>query len=161
MRNSTDLSESNNINGQQVEQERMPQPEIELTDIRDCQLREISEKLTDYENILKEMKKKRWEEDQWEYYLQSGGKTNPLIPQEVNDYISIWRDLTENESTKDIMRECHSCLQLINKLETDLEDAPEKNSNWIISHKNLQDLLHKKLDKATYIFLQVSFFNSI
>ncbi|XP_059968029.1 dynein axonemal intermediate chain 7 isoform X2 [Mesoplodon densirostris] len=96
---------------------------------------------------------------QWKHYIQCDGSPDPSISQEINTFISLWKEET-NETFEAVTAKSKLVLNLIEKLklillETPSYDLQEKN---IIQYQEsileLQKLLHLKFNIATEILLR-------
>ncbi|XP_057558187.1 dynein axonemal intermediate chain 7 isoform X5 [Hippopotamus amphibius kiboko] len=96
---------------------------------------------------------------QWKHYIQCDGSPDPSISQEINTFISLWKEET-NETFEAVISKSKLVLNLIEKLklillETPPYDLQEKN---IIQYQGsileLQELLHLKFSIATEILLR-------
>ncbi|XP_067552041.1 dynein axonemal intermediate chain 7 isoform X7 [Pseudorca crassidens] len=96
---------------------------------------------------------------QWKHYIQCDGSPDPSISQEINTFISLWKEET-NETFEAVTAKSKLVLNLIEKLklillETPSYDLQEKN---IIQYQGsileLQELLHLKFNIATEILLR-------
>ncbi|XP_032500132.1 protein CASC1 isoform X5 [Phocoena sinus] len=96
---------------------------------------------------------------QWKHYIQCNGSPDPSISQEINTFISLWKEET-NETFEAVTAKSKLVLNLIEKLklillETPSYDLQEKN---IIQYQGsileLQELLHLKFNIATEILLR-------
>lgn len=96
---------------------------------------------------------------QWKHYIQCDGSPDPSISQEINTFISLWKEET-NETLEAVIAKSKLVLNLIGKLklillETPPYDLQEKN---IIQYQGsileLQELLHLKFNMATELLLR-------
>ncbi|ELR51804.1 Cancer susceptibility candidate protein 1-like protein, partial [Bos mutus] len=96
---------------------------------------------------------------QWKHYIECDGSPDPSIAQEINTFITLWKEET-NETLEEVIEKSKLVLNLIEKLklillETPLYDLQGKN---IIQYQEsileLQELLHLKFNRATEILLR-------
>ncbi|KAM7115360.1 dynein axonemal intermediate chain 7 isoform 1-T1 [Molossus nigricans] len=96
---------------------------------------------------------------QWEHYIRCDGSPDPSIAQEINTFISLWKEET-NETFEEVIAKSKLVLHLIDKLklillETPPYDLQEKN---IVQYQGsileLRELLHLKFNTATEILLR-------
>ncbi|XP_032288513.1 protein CASC1 isoform X4 [Phoca vitulina] len=96
---------------------------------------------------------------QWKHYIQCDGSPDPSISPEINTFISLWKEET-NETLEEVIAKSKLVLNLIDKLklillETPPYDLEDKN---IIQYQRsileLQELLHLKFNVATEILLR-------
>ncbi|KAM5262775.1 dynein axonemal intermediate chain 7 [Ctenodactylus gundi] len=96
---------------------------------------------------------------QWKHYIQCDGSPNPLVPQEMNTFISLWEEET-NQTFEDVIEKSKLVLHLIEKLKSILLETPpydleERNvTQYQGSILQLQELLHLKFNIATEILLR-------
>ncbi|XP_023421076.2 dynein axonemal intermediate chain 7 isoform X2 [Cavia porcellus] len=96
---------------------------------------------------------------QWKHYIQCDGSPDPSTPQEMNTFISLWKEET-NETFESVMKKSKLVLQLIEKLKLMLLETPsynlqEKNiTEYEGSILQLQELLQLKFNIATEILLR-------
>uniref|UniRef100_A0A2K5Q006 Dynein axonemal intermediate chain 7 n=1 Tax=Cebus imitator TaxID=2715852 RepID=A0A2K5Q006_CEBIM len=96
---------------------------------------------------------------QWEHYLQCDGSPDPSVAQEMNTFISLWKEKT-NETFEEVIEKSKVVLNLIEKLKFILlEISPcDLQDKDIIQYKGsilqLQELLHLKFNVATEILLR-------
>ncbi|XP_032329355.1 protein CASC1 isoform X6 [Camelus ferus] len=96
---------------------------------------------------------------QWKHYIQCGGSPDPSISQEINTFISLWKEET-NETFEAVIAKSKLVLNLIERLklillETPPYDLQDKNiAQYQGSILELQELLHLKFNIATEILLR-------
>ncbi|XP_055990575.1 dynein axonemal intermediate chain 7 [Sorex fumeus] len=96
---------------------------------------------------------------QWKHYLQCDGHPDPTVAQEINTYISLWREET-NETFEQVIQKSDQVLSLIDKLTLILLETPpfDLQNKSIMQYKGsileLQDLLFLKFNRATEILLR-------
>ncbi|XP_068257795.1 LOW QUALITY PROTEIN: dynein axonemal intermediate chain 7 [Nyctibius grandis] len=90
----------------------------------------------------------------WEHYLSCDGSPDPTVLQEINTFMSLWRE-DQNEDIQLVMEKGELVLNLIEKLQFLLLDTPpneitEKETvQYQESILELQNLLHQKYNGAT------------
>uniref|UniRef100_A0A2K6TZB0 Dynein axonemal intermediate chain 7 n=1 Tax=Saimiri boliviensis boliviensis TaxID=39432 RepID=A0A2K6TZB0_SAIBB len=96
---------------------------------------------------------------QWEHYIQCDGSPDPSVAQEMNTFISLWKETT-NETFEEVIEKSKVVLNLIEKLKFILlEISPcDLQDKDIIQYQGsilqLQELLHLKFNVATEILLR-------
>uniref|UniRef100_A0A8C7A183 Dynein axonemal intermediate chain 7 n=2 Tax=Neovison vison TaxID=452646 RepID=A0A8C7A183_NEOVI len=96
---------------------------------------------------------------QWKHYIQCDGSPDPSISPEINTFISLWKEET-NETLEEVIAKSKLVLKLIEKLklillETPPYDLEDKNiKQYQGSILELQELLHLKFNIATEILLR-------
>nr|XP_045220802.1 dynein axonemal intermediate chain 7 isoform X9 [Macaca fascicularis] len=97
---------------------------------------------------------------QWKHYIQCDGSPDPSIAQEMNTFISLWKEKT-NETFEEVIEKSKVVLNLIEKLKFILLETPpcdlqDKNKiQYQESILQLQELLHLKFNVATEILLRI------
>ncbi|NXW98257.1 CASC1 protein, partial [Larus smithsonianus] len=97
----------------------------------------------------------------WERYLSCDGSPDPTVLQEINTFMSLWRE-DRNEDIQLVMEKGEQVLNLIEKLQFLLLDTPpneitEKETvQYQESILELQNLLHQKYNGATEHLLKVT-----
>ncbi|NWW23625.1 CASC1 protein, partial [Falcunculus frontatus] len=97
----------------------------------------------------------------WEHYLSCDGSPDPTVPQEMNTFMSLWRE-DQDEDVQLVMEKGEVVLKLIEKLEFLLLDASpneiteEQRVQYLEFILQLQDLLHQKYNEATQNLLKVT-----
>ncbi|XP_038009501.1 dynein intermediate chain CFAP94, axonemal isoform X3 [Motacilla alba alba] len=101
------------------------------------------------------------EQAKWEHYLSCDGTPDPTEPQEINTFMSLWRD-EQDEDVQLVMEKEEVVLNLIEKLEfLLLEASPEEitdkqKDQYQEVILQLQDLLHQKYNDATQNLLKIA-----
>ncbi|XP_054446877.1 dynein axonemal intermediate chain 7 isoform X2 [Pteronotus mesoamericanus] len=96
---------------------------------------------------------------QWKHYIQCDGSPDPSISQEINTFISLWKEET-NEIFEEVIAKSKLVLHLIDKLklillETSPYNLQDKNiAQYQGSILELQELLHLKFNTATELLLR-------
>uniref|UniRef100_A0A8C6X4N2 Dynein axonemal intermediate chain 7 n=1 Tax=Naja naja TaxID=35670 RepID=A0A8C6X4N2_NAJNA len=91
---------------------------------------------------------------QWEHYTCCDGSPDPTVPQEINTFMSLWLEESENDITT-VVEKGSKVLELIAKLEMYVLETPfdELPSSVVIQYQetivHLQSLLHHKYNQAT------------
>ncbi|XP_005531929.2 PREDICTED: protein CASC1 [Pseudopodoces humilis] len=101
------------------------------------------------------------EQAKWEHYLKCDGTPDPTIPQEINTFMSLWRD-DQDVDVQLVMEKEEVVLNLIEKLEFLLLEASpdeitekqrDQYQEFILQ---LQVLLHQKYNEATQNLLKAA-----
>ncbi|XP_054228390.1 dynein axonemal intermediate chain 7 isoform X4 [Homo sapiens] len=96
---------------------------------------------------------------QWKHYIQCDGSPDPSVAQEMNTFISLWKEKT-NETFEEVIEKSKVVLNLIEKLKFILLETPpcDLQDKNIIQYQEsilqLQELLHLKFGVATEILLK-------
>ncbi|NXD80144.1 CASC1 protein, partial [Halcyon senegalensis] len=97
----------------------------------------------------------------WEHYLSCDGSPDPTVLQEINTFMSLWRE-EQNEDVQLVMEKGEQVLNLIEKLQFLLLDTPpseiteKETDQYQESILALQNLLHQKYNEATEHLLKVT-----
>ncbi|XP_069441633.1 dynein axonemal intermediate chain 7 isoform X4 [Ovis canadensis] len=98
-------------------------------------------------------------EAKWKHYIQCDGSPDPSIAQEINTFITLWKEET-NETLEEVIEKSKLVLNLIEKLKLILLETPpyDLQGKNIIQYQGsileLQELLHLKFNRATEILLR-------
>ncbi|XP_070646050.1 dynein axonemal intermediate chain 7 isoform X5 [Bos indicus] len=96
---------------------------------------------------------------QWKHYIECDGSPDPSIAQEINTFITLWKEET-NETLEEVIEKSKLVLNLIEKLKLILLETPpyDLQGKNIIQYQEsvleLQELLHLKFNRATEILLR-------
>ncbi|XP_070309894.1 dynein axonemal intermediate chain 7 isoform X7 [Odocoileus virginianus] len=96
---------------------------------------------------------------QWKHYIQCDGSPDPSIAQEMNTFITLWKE-EANETLEEVIEKSKLVLNLIEKLKLILLETPpyDLQRKNIIQYQGsileLQELLHLKFNRATEILLR-------
>ncbi|XP_040344572.1 dynein axonemal intermediate chain 7 isoform X5 [Herpailurus yagouaroundi] len=91
---------------------------------------------------------------QWNHYIQCDGSPDPSVSSEINTFISLWKEET-NETLEEVITKSKLVLNLIEKLRLLLLQTPsyDLEDKTIIQYRGsileLQELLHLKFNVAT------------
>ncbi|XP_066856671.1 dynein axonemal intermediate chain 7 isoform X6 [Anser cygnoides] len=97
----------------------------------------------------------------WEHYIACDGSPDPTIPQEINTFMSLWRE-DQNKDIQLVVEKGQQVLNLIEKLQFFLLDTPpsEITEKEIVQYQEtileLQNLLHQKYNEATEHLLKTA-----
>ncbi|XP_027760689.1 protein CASC1 isoform X2 [Empidonax traillii] len=101
------------------------------------------------------------EHEKWEHYLSCDGIPDPTVPQEINTFMSLWRE-EGDEDVQVVMEKGEQVLNLIEKLQLLLMDTPssEVTAKEAVQYQEsiveLQNLLHQKYNEATQQLLKTA-----
>ncbi|XP_006140360.1 protein CASC1 isoform X1 [Tupaia chinensis] len=96
---------------------------------------------------------------QWKHYIQCDGSPDPSISQDMNTFISLWKEET-NETFEEVIVKSKLVLSLIEKLKLTLFETPQYDlqDKAIIQYQGsilqLQELLYLKFNTATELILR-------
>ncbi|NXA20325.1 CASC1 protein, partial [Ibidorhyncha struthersii] len=148
-----------------LEKERIEQEQMENLKAKDQERRE-SELAELHSLEQKFLSAQQWKTDyracaKWEHYLSCDGSPDPTVLQEINTFMSLWRE-DQNEDIQRVMQKGEQVLNLIEKLQFLLLDIPpneitEKETvQYQESILELQNLLHQKYNEATEHLLKTA-----
>ncbi|NXK25035.1 CASC1 protein, partial [Arenaria interpres] len=148
-----------------LEKERIEQEQMEHLKAKDQERRE-SELAELHSLEQKFLSARQWKTDyrenaKWERYLSCDGSPDPTVLQEINTFMSLWRE-DQNEDIQLVMEKGEHVLNLIEKLQFLLLDTPpneitEKETlQYQESILELQNLLHQKYNRATEHLLKTA-----
>ncbi|XP_045892908.1 dynein axonemal intermediate chain 7 isoform X2 [Micropterus dolomieu] len=132
-----------------LERERKER-ELERLELKDQERRE--DELNELRHLLEEnhtaatkWKTSAVEKAKWERYMNCDGTPDPAVQQDINTYISLWRDDPEVNITT-VLKQCNLALQLIEGLEGLLKDVsdPQEHQKYQEALIHLQELIHSK-----------------
>ncbi|XP_060514110.1 dynein axonemal intermediate chain 7 isoform X5 [Panthera onca] len=145
--------EMERLERQRVEREKWHQLEAKDLERRNEELEELylleecfpeAEKLKQDTRLL----------SQWNHYIQCDGSPDPSVSPEINTFISLWKEET-NETLEEVITKSKLVLNLIEKLRLLLLQTPsyDLEDKAIIQYQGsileLQELLHLKFNVAT------------
>ncbi|XP_061523403.1 dynein axonemal intermediate chain 7 isoform X2 [Phycodurus eques] len=92
-----------------------------------------------YKNDVAQMSK-------WEKYMQCSDIPDPAVQQEINTFISLWRDDPER-SVKTVLKQCNVALKLIEELATLLREVTDEEHipKYQEALLHLQDIVYAKI----------------
>ncbi|NXJ00929.1 CASC1 protein, partial [Psophia crepitans] len=148
-----------------LEKERIEQEQMEKLEAKDQERRE-SELAELHSLEQKFLSAQQWKMDsraqaKWEHYLSCDGSPDPTVLQEINTFISLWRE-DQNEDVQLVMEKGEQVLNLMEKLQFLLLDTPPNDltEKKIVQYQEsileLQDLLHQKYNGATEHLLKTA-----
>ncbi|XP_013366900.1 PREDICTED: protein CASC1 isoform X2 [Chinchilla lanigera] len=156
------------LKSEKEEQERLEKQRIEKEKWQQLEKKDLQRRPEELEELysLEECfpKAEKLKQDtrslsQWKHYIQCDGSPDPSIPQEMNTFISLWKEET-NQTFETVIKKSKLVLQLIEKLKLMLLETPTYNlrDKNIIQYEGsileLQELLHLKFNIATEILLR-------
>uniref|UniRef100_UPI0037E8EA04 dynein axonemal intermediate chain 7 n=1 Tax=Semicossyphus pulcher TaxID=241346 RepID=UPI0037E8EA04 len=125
---------------------------LELKDLerREDELNELRHLLEENHTAVTQWKKDAVEKAKWEKYMRCDGTPDPSIQQDINTYISLWRDDPQVDITS-VLKQCSVTLQLVDELEGLLRDVtdPQESQKYQETLINLQALIHSKHQLTT------------
>ncbi|XP_068805796.1 dynein axonemal intermediate chain 7 isoform X2 [Struthio camelus] len=141
-----------------LEKERLEREQRERLEAKDQERRE-SELAELHSLEEKFVSAEQWKTDyrayaKWEHYIGCDGSPDPTVLQEINTFMSLWRE-DPNEDIRVVMEKGKEVLNLIEKLQFLLLDTPanEITEKETVQYQetilDLQNLLHQKYNGAT------------
>ncbi|XP_075409164.1 dynein axonemal intermediate chain 7 [Tenrec ecaudatus] len=148
---------------ERLETKRIEKEKWQALEAKDLERRnEELEELQYLEECYLEAEKLKQENrllSQWKHYIKCDGSPDPSIPQEMNTFISLWKEET-SETFEEVIQKSKLVLNLIEKLklillETPLYDLQDKDvKQHEGSIEELKELLHAKFNVATGLLLR-------
>ncbi|KAJ6666263.1 hypothetical protein lerEdw1_000535 [Lerista edwardsae] len=148
-----ELEEAARLERERIEKEKTEQLEAKAQERRGLELAEL-QVLEERFVMAAQSKEKLRASAKWEHYTACDGSPDPTIPQEINTFMSLWREDKDND-IKAVVEKGNSVLKLIQKLKFILLDSPynELTPNDVVRYQatilELQALLHEKYNEAT------------
>ncbi|ELK24706.1 Cancer susceptibility candidate protein 1 like protein [Myotis davidii] len=110
---------------------------------------------------IEQIEKEKWQqlEAKWMHYIHCDGCPDPSVAQEINTFISLWKE-EKNETFEEVIAKSKLVLYLIDRLklillETPSHDLQEKSiMQYQGSIVELRELLHLKFNIATELLLR-------
>ncbi|XP_075754692.1 dynein axonemal intermediate chain 7 isoform X3 [Pelodiscus sinensis] len=131
---------------ERLEKERILREETERLEAKDQERRgtELAELHLLEENFLSAM---QWKADyrahaKWEHYMQCDGSPDPAVPQEINTFMTLWRE-NKNEDIEFVIEKGN---QVLNKANT-YADSDSGNMEVVIKDKNITFCIWGNLKK--------------
>ncbi|XP_042651350.1 dynein axonemal intermediate chain 7 isoform X3 [Tyto alba] len=145
--------EASRLEKERIEREQMEKLEAKYQERRESELAELCSLEQKF------LSAQQWKTDyrayaKWEQYLSCDGSPDPTVLQEINTFMSLWRE-DQNEDVQLVMEKGEQVLNLIEKLQFLLLDTPakeiteEETVQYQQSILELQNLLHQKYNGAT------------
>ncbi|XP_061494346.1 dynein axonemal intermediate chain 7 [Rhineura floridana] len=141
-----------------LEKERLEREKTERLEAKDQERRgiELTELQVLEENFLtaNQWKMKYRALAKWHHYTGCDGSPDPTIPQEINTFMSLWQEDTNN-GIQGVFEKGNKVLELIEKLEFCIMDTPfhelsaKDAARYQEIIQQLQSLLHSKYNAAT------------
>ncbi|NXT81291.1 CASC1 protein, partial [Zapornia atra] len=152
--------EAARLEKERIEQERMEKLQAKYQEQRESELAEL------HSLEQKFLSAQQWKTDyrayaKWEHYLNCDGSPDPTLLQELNTFMSLWRE-DQNEDIQLVLEKGEQVLNLMEKLQFLLLDTPpseitEKETvQYQESILDLQNLLHQKYNGATQHLLKTA-----
>ncbi|XP_048585529.1 dynein axonemal intermediate chain 7 isoform X2 [Nematostella vectensis] len=124
------------------------------------ELDEVQELLDNIEQQLTNLEVQQREKAKWDRYMLCDGSPDPLVEPELNTFLHLAKDESNQKPVKEVLQECEDILKLISELEKYISDAikDDVSDEELQQHKKsvtkLQELLNFVLDRATMHLLQ-------
>ncbi|XP_041637248.1 dynein intermediate chain CFAP94, axonemal [Cheilinus undulatus] len=134
---------------ERLERERKAEEleKLELKDRgrRENELNELRHLLEENHAVITQWKTDTVEKAKWEKYMCCDGSPDPTVQQDINTYISLWRDDRQADITP-VLQKCNDTLKLIEELEGLLRDVtdPQDRQKYQENLISLQELIHSK-----------------
>ncbi|XP_064510226.1 dynein axonemal intermediate chain 7 isoform X2 [Pseudopipra pipra] len=152
--------EAARLEKEKLERERMARLEAKYQEQKESELAELNS-LEQKFLSAQQWKMEYREHEKWEHYLSCDGIPDPTVPQQINTFMSLWRE-DQDEDVQLVMEKGEQVLNLIEKLQLLLMDTPpnEMTAKEAVQYQEsileLQDLLHQKYNEATQHLLKTA-----
>uniref|UniRef100_A0A3Q3IRU9 Dynein axonemal intermediate chain 7 n=1 Tax=Monopterus albus TaxID=43700 RepID=A0A3Q3IRU9_MONAL len=145
--------EQETLEREKKEKEMLERLELKARECRENELNELRHLLENNHAALTKWKTDSAEKTKCERYMRCDGIPDPsgiLTPQDINTYISLWRDDPEVNITP-MLKQCSIALELVEELEGLLRDVkdPQEGQKYQEALINLQELIHFKHQLTT------------
>ncbi|XP_073336496.1 dynein axonemal intermediate chain 7 [Pagrus major] len=129
----------------EIKEKQLEELELKDRERREDELNELRHLLEKNHTAVIKWKTDAGEIEKWERYMRCDSTPDPAVQQDINTYISLWRDDPEVDITV-VLKQCNLILQLIEELEVLLRDAtdPQESYKYQEALINLQELIHSK-----------------
>ncbi|NXH12172.1 CASC1 protein, partial [Bucco capensis] len=145
---------------ERLEQEQMEKLEAKAHERREAELAEL------HSLQQKFLSAQQWKaacraHAKWEHYLSAAGSPDPAVLQDINTFLSLWRE-DQQQDVQLVMEKGEQVLNLIEKLQLLLLDSPaseiteKEAAQYQESILELQNLLHQKYNAATEHLLKTA-----
>ncbi|KAF6117762.1 hypothetical protein HJG60_002081 [Phyllostomus discolor] len=156
------------VKHEKEEMERLEMERIEKEKWQQLEVKDLERKNEELEELFllercfpeaEKLKRNNRLLSQWMHYIQCDGSPDPSVAQEINTFISLWKEETD-ETFEEVIAKSKLVLHLINKLKLTLLETPphdlqdKDTAQYRGSILELQELLHLKFDVATELLLR-------
>ncbi|KFU87949.1 Cancer susceptibility candidate protein 1, partial [Chaetura pelagica] len=151
------LEEEARLERERIEMEKLKAKDRERREAEQTKLHSLEQKFS----LAQQWKADYRTQAKWEHYLSCDGNPDPTVLQEINTFMSLWRD-DPSEDIKLVMKKGELVLNLIEKLQFLLLDTlpGEITEKETIQYQEtileLQNLLHQKYNEVTEHLLKVT-----
>ncbi|XP_072855787.2 dynein axonemal intermediate chain 7 isoform X1 [Pogona vitticeps] len=148
-----ELEEAARLEREQLEREKRERLEAKDEERRGIELAEL-QVLEENFFTASQLKMKSRALAKWKHYTGCDGSPDPTVAQEINTFISLWRE-DKNNDIYNVIETGNRVLELIEKLELCILDTPfhELTPSEVSQYQDtiiqLQSLLHQKYKEAT------------
>ncbi|XP_035875136.1 protein CASC1 isoform X1 [Phyllostomus discolor] len=161
-------TEEARVKHEKEEMERLEMERIEKEKWQQLEVKDLERKNEELEELFllercfpeaEKLKRNNRLLSQWMHYIQCDGSPDPSVAQEINTFISLWKEETD-ETFEEVIAKSKLVLHLINKLKLTLLETPPHDlqdkdiAQYRGSILEMQELLHLKFDVATELLLR-------
>ncbi|XP_029017410.1 dynein axonemal intermediate chain 7 isoform X2 [Betta splendens] len=134
----------------EIKEKELERLELKDRERRDDELNELRHLLEENHAAVTKWKTDAVEKAKWERYVHCDGTPDPAVVQDINTYISLWRDDPEVDITA-VLQQCKRATWLVEELEELLRGAtdPQEAEKYQEALINLLELIHFKHQVAT------------
>ncbi|XP_048010908.1 dynein axonemal intermediate chain 7 isoform X1 [Megalobrama amblycephala] len=153
--------ESERLERERIEQEKQQLLELKDRERREDELNELRHILDENHSAVTEWETECRNKAKWERYMRCDGSPDPSVLPEINSFISLWREDSENQIQR-VLEKCALSLQLTDELDYLLSEGPEPciAQQYRETILCLQSIILYKLNQATEELLKFANSNS-
>ncbi|XP_066275833.1 dynein axonemal intermediate chain 7 homolog isoform X2 [Branchiostoma lanceolatum] len=152
--------ERERLEKERIEREERERLEREEHERHDMEIADLNAVLDNVDSAINNQEEQRRASAKWERYMKCDGSPDPTVTQDINTYMSLWREDKESTDIKVVLQDSRQLLALIGELEFLMADTPEGElseadiGRYRQTIRDLQELLSYKLDEATVEMLK-------
>ncbi|XP_035672070.1 protein CASC1-like [Branchiostoma floridae] len=159
-RKKAEEEERERLEKERIEREERERLEREEHERHDMEMADLNAVLDNVDSAINSQEEQRRANAKWERYMKCDGSPDPTVTQDINTYMSLWREDKESSDIKMVLNDSRQLLALIGELEFLMSDTPEGElsesdiGRYRQTIRDLQELLSYKLDEATVDMLK-------
>ncbi|XP_019626496.1 PREDICTED: axonemal 84 kDa protein-like [Branchiostoma belcheri] len=159
-RKKAEEEERERLEKERIEREERERLEREEHERHDMEMADLNAVLDNVDSAINSQEEQRRANAKWERYMKCDGSPDPTVTQDINTYMSLWREDKDNSEIKTVLQDSRQLLALIGELEFLMSDTPEGElsesdlGRYRQTIRDLQELLSYKLDEATVDMLK-------
>ncbi|XP_078584066.1 dynein axonemal intermediate chain 7 homolog isoform X2 [Branchiostoma floridae x Branchiostoma japonicum] len=159
-RKKAEEEERERLEKERIEREERERLEREEHERHDMEMADLNAVLDNVDSAINSQEEQRRANSKWERYMKCDGSPDPTVTQDINTYMSLWREDKESSDIKMVLNDSRQLLALIGELEFLMSDTPQGElsesdiGRYRQTIRDLQELLSYKLDEATVDMLK-------